>query len=163
VLTTVVPALLGFLAAALASVLGYRQWKRQDTYERSKTFIDDKSAAYKELWTRVERIDIRLRTVEKMRDEEFASDVRALNSYILASEIYFDPGLRQRVKTYLDAARHVSQIIGKYPAQQRQRAITETGPYSGEDLAELIQAVSEAENARETIRREVRMHLEGEG
>ena len=158
-LTTVLPALLGFLAAALASVLGYRQWKRQHTFERSETFIGEKSTAHKELWTRLERIDIRLRTLE-VRDEEFASEVRELNSYILVSEIYFDSGLKQRVKTYLDAARHVSKIITKYPAQQQEWSATETGDW-GEDLPELAQAVSEAKNARETIRLEVRKHVEG--
>lgn len=158
-LTIVIPALLTFLAAVLASALAYRQWKKQHAFERSKTFISDKSAAYKELWTRVEAVDIRLRTYE-LRDEEFTRDLRELNSYILLSEVYFDEGLQLRVMSYLRAARRVSKLMMNFP--KRGSHITEE---LTEDEAEVFQeireAVFEAQDAREAIRLEVRKNLEG--
>jgi hypothetical protein len=60
----VVPAALAFIAAITATAVGYRQWKKQQAFERSRSFFDDRAAAYKELWSRLEAIDVRLRQAD---------------------------------------------------------------------------------------------------
>lgn len=161
VVLVVIPAVLAFVAAVLGSGLAYRQWKGQRAVERSKSFDEDRAAAYKELWSRIEAIHVRLRTVE-VRDQEFDSAVRELNSFILGSEIYFEPGVRRRVGAYLDAVRRVATVIRSYPPElQREYGITEDPLIDPADMGVLMQAFAAAEESRNALMAEVRAHIGG--
>jgi hypothetical protein len=156
-----VPALLGFAAAILGSWLAYRQWKGQRGVERGKSFDRDRAAGYKELWERLEAIHVRLRTAS-VRDEELDSSLRELNSFILASEIYFDPGIRERARAYVEAVRRVATVIRSYPPElQRDYGMTEDPVVDPGDMKELTEALTSAEESRNALLTEVRGHIGG--
>jgi hypothetical protein len=158
----VVSAALAFIAATAATAVGYRQWRKQQDFDRSKAFLTDRAAAYKELWTRLEAIHVRLLKAD-VTDAEFDDEVRDLNTFVLSSEIYFDPGIRARVKSYYDSARKVSRVINSYPLEElrRERGLTEEAPLSGDDMREVVLAVGTADEARTAIMAEVRTHIGG--
>lgn len=160
ILPVLIPAGLAFIAAIAATAVGYRQWRKQHAFERKKGFLDARAAAYKELWERLEGIDLRLRQIDVV-DDEFDDAVRDLNAFVLRSEIYFEPGIRARVKTYYDSARSVSKIVHSYPLEelQRQRSITEDGPVAAADMREIHDALQEADAARNAIMAEVRINI----
>jgi hypothetical protein len=161
VLIIVVPAALAFVAAVFGTIVAYRQWKGQHSFERSKSFLDDRAAAYKELWSRLEAIHISLRTTHVL-DDEFDSALLDLYSYILSSEVYFDPGIRDRTKAYLEAARRVATIIKDAPpAVQRDHAITATLEIDAADMRVLAAELQVAEDARAAIMAEVRSNIGG--
>ena len=124
--------------------------------------MDDRAAAYKELWARLEAIDLRLREIDVL-DHEFDDAVRELNSFVLRSEIYFDPGIRARVKTYYDSARNVARIIHSYPLEelQRERSLTEEGALDAADMREIAGELRTADEARKAIMTEVRGNIGG--
>jgi hypothetical protein len=156
-----IPAGLAFVAAISASAIGYRQWQKQHSFERSKGFLADRSAAYKELWSRLEAINLRLREAD-VRDEEFETRLRELNAFVLVSEVYFDEGIRPRVKTYLESAREASRIVQSYPEVRHQRGITEDGVIDPEGMQELFKVLTTADEARSAIMKEVRASLGAE-
>jgi hypothetical protein len=69
ILPVLIPALLTFIAAIAATSVGYRQWRKQNKFERSKGFLDDRAAAYKELWERLETRIIHSYPLEELRRE----------------------------------------------------------------------------------------------
>jgi hypothetical protein len=162
ILPVLIPALLTFVAALIATTVGYRQWRKQHTFERAKGFFDARAAAYKELWDRLETIDLRLRQIDVL-DDEFDDAVRDLNAFVLRSEIYFEPGIRARVKSYYDSAREVSRIVHSYPVEElrRERGITEEGAIAGADMQEISEALRTADAARVAIMAEVRTNIGG--
>jgi hypothetical protein len=162
ILPVLVPALLTFAAAIAATAVGYRQWRKQNAFDRSKGFLDARAAAYRELWDRLETIDLRLRQIDVL-DHEFDDAVRDLNSFVLRSEIYFEPGIRARVKSYYDSARNVSRIIHSYPAEElrREHGVTERGTFAAADMREIREALQTAEAARNAIMAEVRTNIGG--
>ena len=88
--------------------------------------------------------------------------LRELNTYMMSGEFYFEPGIRERVRTYVDAARRVSQIIKSYPAEvQEEHAKTGANLAAVDDVSLLYDAYQDAQNARDEILREVRKHVEG--
>jgi hypothetical protein len=157
-----ISAVLAFIAAIAATAVGYRQWRKQQDFDRSTAFLTDRAAAYKELWTRLEAIHVRLRQAD-VTDDDFDDAVRDLNTFVLSSEIYFDPGIRARVKSYYDSARNVSRVINSYPLEelQRERGLTEDGLLSGDDMREIALAMRTADEARMAIMAEVRTHVGG--
>lgn len=161
VVVILVPALLAFAAAIAGSLLAYRQWKGQRTMERGKGFDQDRAAAYRELWSRLEAVHSRLRSVE-VRDDEFDASLRDLNSFILASEIYFEPGLRARVRAYLEAVRNVATIIKSYPPElQRDYGLTDDPVIDASEMKRLADAMAAADESRTVILDEVRANVGG--
>jgi hypothetical protein len=160
--TVAVPAALTFTAALIAAYLGYRQWSKQQAFERGKPFEEERREAYKGLWERLEAINVRLMEV-KVRGEEFAEMVRALNTYVLANEIYFSPGIRSRVKEYYDAARVASDMAAAHPDTfvARKRGVTEAPELNPDEMSALAEALRSAEAAREAMRVEVRANIGG--
>jgi hypothetical protein len=164
VLTVGIMAGLPCAAAVLGTAIGYRQWKKQQSFERRKPFIDERRQAYKELWSRLEAIDVRLR-VARVGGDEFSHLVRELNSFILTNEIYFDSGIRARVKAYLDAARDASEIAASYPDAfdvnrvRRERGLTEDPEIPYESMSALMNVVVLATEARDAIMREVQRNI----
>ena len=162
VVIVIIPAVLAFVAAILGSLLAYRQWKGQRGVEKGKSFDEDRASAYKELWSRLEAIHAKLRTVE-VRDDEFDGAVRDLNAFILGSEIYFDPGIRARTRAYLEAVRRFAAIIKSEPPElQRDFARTDIPLIDSTKMNELSEAFTRAEESRETLMAEVRANIGGD-
>ena len=157
--TVWVPAVIAAAAAVFGSLLAYRQWKRQRSVERGKSFDADRAAAYKELWSRLEAIHVRLRSAD-VRDDEFDSDVRDLNAFILGAEIYFEPGLQARTKAYLEAARNVSVIVRSQPSDvRRDYEMTECDLIDASEMNALTRALERAGELRNAILTEVRANI----
>ena len=157
--TVFIPAVLAFAAAIFGSLVAYRQWKKQRSVERGKSFDVDRAAAYKELWSRLEAIHVRLRTAN-VRDDDFDAAVRDLNAFILGSEIYFEPGIQARTKAYLEAARDISVIIKSQPPDaRRDYEMTESDLIDVSELNALTSALKAAETARNEIMAEVRANI----
>jgi hypothetical protein len=170
-MTTILPAVLGFAAAITATALGYRQWRKQREFDRAKPYEDDRRAAYKELWTRVEALDVEMRGVSGrpsvFTDAEFGSRIRELNTFVLSNEIYFEAGVRERVKAYYAALKRLDELIGERPDAKeieqfrREREITETGQLRAGQVGELQDAFGRAEAARAELMAEVRRNIGG--
>jgi hypothetical protein len=147
-----------------ATVVGYRQWRKQQSFEAGSPFRDQRGAAYRELWEQLETIDVRLREVN-VCDAEFSASVRGLNAYLLRAEIYLDTGIRARVKDYLDAAREVSKMMEFAPKELREEHyLTMPGrpmdwPGAPNSLKELYDVMMRARDARDAILSEVRTSL----
>lgn len=156
-----VPALLAFAAAVFGSLLAYRQWRGQRRVERNKGFDADRAAAYKELWTRLEAVHVRLRSID-VRDDEFDASLRDLNSFILGSEIYFEPGIRTRAADYLEAVREVATIVKSAPPDVREKFDRTDALFGVVDMDRLTQAYTAAEEARSALMAEVRANIGGD-
>jgi hypothetical protein len=157
--TVFIPAVLAFAAAILGSLLAYRQWKKQRSVERGKSFDADRATAYKELWSRLEAIHLRLRAAD-VRGDDFEAAVRDLNAFILGSEIYFEPGIQARAKAYVEAARNVSVIIKSQPADvRRDYEMTESDLIDVNEMNALAAALKAAEESRNSIMAEVRANI----
>ncbi|HEY6835487.1 MAG TPA: hypothetical protein VI142_03370, partial [Gaiellaceae bacterium] len=81
---------------------------------------------------------------------------------ILASEIYFEPGLRARVRAYLEAVRNVATIIKSYPPElQRDYGLTDDPVIDASEMKRLADAMAAADESRTVILDEVRANVGG--
>ena len=107
-------ASLAMLAAISAAAVGYRRWMKPHPSQRRATLPPDRSTANRELLSRLQAIEVRLRELQ-VRDDEFDRRVQDLDAYVLTSGSFLGERVRALLETYLDCAREASRIVRSFP------------------------------------------------
>lgn len=98
-LVTPVLALAGTLAVAL---LGFYQWRKQNSNPNRAANAAAKRAAYEELWQRLEKINLLLRKGGN-ENPNLHAQLREVNKFFISRSLYFDDNDQSVVTEYITA------------------------------------------------------------
>jgi hypothetical protein len=153
----VVGPVLALLGTLFVALLGYRQWKKQQDVARYGTFLSERQAAYKELWTKLEAVHLAVRSTN-FDEAEFHELVRTVNSHLMTAGLHLDRGEKSRVNDYLDALGTLGRVLTAVEANEAksvvQQTLYDTAPIPESVLAQ-VKGVKEAYSAVEEKREQL--------
>ena len=159
----IITAVIAFAGTILGIYIGYRKWRRDQDSARFGQFEKDKQLAYKNLWERVEEINIKVR-VEEVNSDQFLEHLQELNRYMLKHGIYFDDDDRALANKYAEAVYSFQNTVRDSGAIEASVPLgaTQDIPQSVlQGAKEIGEAQSRALKLRSEIREKIRSVLSG--
>lgn len=141
----VIGPLLALLGTVLATLVGYRQWKRQQDSTRTAEFVAEREKAYKELWQKLEAVHLSVR-LDTFQPEKFDGQVRAVNIHVIERALYLDQEVQRQVSDYMSALRNLGQLLKDANAKEAKKDAAITGAIAPDVLGR-VQGLGEAYTA----------------
>jgi hypothetical protein len=154
ILKIVLPSIIVLIGTIFASMLGYRQWKRQ---QKLNFYIKEKREVYKEFWDKLENIHIKLRT-EDVNQPEFDHLLQELNAFALKNNIFIDKLDQSLADYYLDNIYKFKNALKSSNNKKLQKDFHDTTILRPEDVGEssdLTKFFAEANKARFVLLKKV--------
>ncbi len=161
--SAIIAALIALSGTLTVAYLGYRQWKKQNDSNRRADFLNEKQAAYKALWEKLEDVHVRLRT-EDVDRAGFQVLLRETNALILKKQLFLEEEDRQLSNEYLKAVLNYTEIIRASDDDDARESMVTTGPLPRAvfEMAENIrEATQEMDRLRDVILQRFREILGG--
>ena len=130
--------------------VGYRQWRRDRADKKSEPFRNERREAYKELWSKVELLNIFLRT-DSVAAKDFSSEVTELNAFMLLHGVYVDDSDRQLVNEYVRAVFEFQGAVRGSDDERARVALGETWVIPPETLKR-VETVRRSHEVVQTLR-----------
>ena len=111
--------------------------------EESMTFKEDRQTKYKEMWERVERLNVEGR-LQEILAEEFSRRIAEINAFLLISNVYIDDADRKLVNSYARAARAFHEAVRSSGDAAAKLALGDTAEISDEVIRK-ANAIGEAQ------------------
>jgi hypothetical protein len=110
----------------------------------SKAFAEDRQRIYKEMWERVERLNVEGR-LHEILEQEFSRRIAEINVFLLTSNVYIDDADRKLVNSYARAARAFHEAV-RCSGEAAKLALGETADIS-EEVIQRASAIGETQAA----------------
>ena len=106
----IISAVIAFLGTTIGIYIGYRKWRRDRESDRFGQFEKDRQQVYKELWERIARVEVKTR-LDDITTEQFADQLKELNSFMLINGVYFDDEDRSLANEFSEALYSLQKIV----------------------------------------------------
>jgi hypothetical protein len=138
----------GSASAALVQDTPHSEPTRRD--DRSKSFEEHRQRTYKEMWERVERLNVDGR-LQEIPDEEFSRRIAEINAFLLTSNVYIDDADRKLVSSYARAARAFHAAVRSSEDAGAKLALGDTEEIPAE-VVERVRAIADAQEQALSLR-----------
>src|SRR5262245_25632124 len=159
----IVVALLGLCGTIAGLVFAYRKWAQERRAEQSRSFREDRQKAYKEMWERVERLNVEGR-IEEISNEEVSRRIADLNAFMMTSNVYIDDSERALVNAYTHAVRACREAVRSSGPAAGEVALGRTTDIPPEVLQQsqaILETQKEALGLRDSLLTKVRSVVSG--
>ena len=163
-LKVILPALIALIGTLVVALIGYRQWRRQQTNAREDEFRKQQREAYKGLWDKLEDVHVKLR-VDTVPKEDFRAMTRDVNTYILKNNLHLETEDRELANQYLDRVRKFVEIVESSGVEAAMQTLENTGILTADvcrNIRELDESQTDMEKIREALIERYRKVLKGE-
>jgi hypothetical protein len=116
----------------------------------SKAFRKDRQKIYKEMWERVERLNVEGR-IEEIPDNEFSRRIAEINAFLLTSNVYIDDADRILVGSYARAARAFHEAVRSSGDEGAKLALGDTD-YIPAEVIQRVRAIAKAQKEALALR-----------
>jgi hypothetical protein len=149
-LKVILPALIALAGTLVVALIGYRQWRRQQTATREEDFRKQQKETYKELWNKLEDVHVKLR-VEDVPKEDFRSMTREVNTYVLKNSLYLDKKDQELANDYLSQVRRFVEIVESSGVEAAMETLNDTG-FLTANVCRCVRELSYSQNEMEKVR-----------
>jgi len=118
-------AVIGLSGTMIGLYVGYRKWNLEKQLERSTPYRTERQKAYKELWDRVEQLNVDGR-LQPIPMDVFSDRLTELNANILRSGLYIDDTDQTLINEYVRAAREFHTAVRESENIDAQLALGDT-------------------------------------
>jgi len=156
-------ALIALIGTLVGIYYGHRKWRVDRDSARSKQYLADRQATYKDVWDRVEQLNVDGRITE-ISSDVFSDRLTELNALMLKAAIYIEDADRSLVNEYISAARSFHQAVRASSSEDAHSALGETVAMPTEVLDRemaIRETRDDALRHRETLVERVRTVLAG--
>ena len=106
----IVTTIMALIGTFIGLIIGYRKWNKEQHSQKFGQFDKEKQEFYKELWSRVEEFNIKIR-IEEVGSNEFTDHLQKLNAFLLKQGIYIDDIDRALTNDYAKAVFDFQKIV----------------------------------------------------
>jgi len=145
---------LGLTGTLAVAALGYWQWRRT---QRSGSYLQDRTAAYKEVWDALEEINLYVRRGQ-FDKERFDALVREANTRIIKHGLHVAEKDRDLAAAYMRALEAVGEVLSQpgvdvaFKQVQDDMAVTASGKLLPTGMADVYRdAIQEMERSRKRV------------
>ena len=153
----VIGPLLALIGTLLATLVGYRQWRKQEDSSRTAEFMGERDKTYQELWQKLEAVHISAR-VDKFEAEKFNRLVQAVNIYAMERALYLDQSVKRQVNDYMTLLRKLGNLLEHIDATEAKEEACATGAIAPAVLGR-VKGLTEAYTAVEQQRNSLITHF----
>lgn len=104
------PALVGLAGTLLVALLGFYQWRKQQSAVRRADYTAAKSKAYEGLWNKLEEINLQLRDNRGANPMLYAQ-LKDANTFFLQHSLYLQADEQELINRYITALHRLRTAI----------------------------------------------------
>ncbi len=154
-----IAAVLAFIGTVLGVYFAHMRWLREKSLERYSLYEAERQSAYRELWQRVESLNIMIR-VQEVTEQDFLSHLQDLNSFILANGIYLEDQDRVLANEYTRAVFSFSSAVNEAEKEGFELPLGTTQEMPKEVVSN-IKEVADAQQKALTLRAKLLNRIKG--
>lgn len=155
-LKVVIPAVLALAGVLAGVVLTHRRWKHDEKRSNQGAYDDAKKEAYRELWSRLEEVNLALREHRSSNPLLFDS-LKQINTFFLKNSLYLHEADQALVNSYVAALHRWRSAIYTSGNEDVQSAFAKTWIEMPTAVdAEIGEASREVAEIRATILERIR-------
>ena len=162
-LSSGVPAIIALVGTIMTAAIGYNQWKRQHDTTLTNTYTTERQAAYKELWTKLEEVHVKVR-INDVTQQDFDKLLNDVNSFVMKHSLYLSHEDQILANTYLEAVYKFTKLVRESKDEAAERQMYATAALSVDEFQrgrEINLLAKEADRIRNTIVERFRQIVEG--
>ena len=151
--TAILVALIALGGTLGGIVFGYRKWRAQARAERFGAFEKERQAAYKEMWSQVENLNVDSR-IDPIDDSAFLQRRQEVNASMLRAGIYVEDRDRELINEYMAAVREFHKAVRRSGREDAETDLGNTGDIPPEVLVtarEIAETQERALDLREAV------------